>query len=103
MSSIQLDLRGSRMLLADWFARLAAEAGLQLDQFGSSDKALTLGAPTGLNVTAKISEAHPFLQFVSSDTARKELVDGFARQALARHRGGRFVRYQLVLSLFGRS
>ncbi len=52
MSSLQLDLRASRMLLADWFARLAGEAGLQLDQYGSSGEAFTLGAPTGLNRTA---------------------------------------------------
>jgi hypothetical protein len=82
MSSTQLDLH--RMLLADWFARLAAEAGLQLDQFGSNDKAFTFGPPTGLNVTAKFIEAHPFLQFVSSDTAQQALVDRLAQQALAR-------------------
>ena len=52
MSSLQLDLRASRMLLADWFARLAGEAELRLDQYGSSGEAFTLGAPTGLNRTA---------------------------------------------------
>jgi hypothetical protein len=61
------------MLLADWIARLAAEAGLQLDQFGSSDKAFTLGAPTGLNVTAKFIEAHPFLQLFQATQPGKNL------------------------------
>jgi hypothetical protein len=72
------------MLLADWFARLAGEAGLPLDQYGSSGEAFTLGAPTGLNVAAKFIEAYPFLQFVSSDTARQELIDDLALKAVAR-------------------
>jgi hypothetical protein len=84
MSSLQLDLRARRMFLADWFARLADEAGLQLDQYGSNDEAFTLGPPTGLNVAAKFIEAHPFLQFVSSDPARQDVVDDLALKAVAR-------------------
>ena len=90
MSSLQLDLRASRMLLADWFARLAGEAGLQLDQYGSSGEAFTLGAPTGLNVAANFIEADPFPRFVSSDAARQELIDDLALKAVARANAGDF-------------
>jgi len=88
MSSLQLDLRVSRMLLADWFARLAGEAGLQLDQYGSSGEVFTLGAPTGLNVTARFIEANPYLQFVSSDPARQALIDDLASKAVEHANAG---------------
>ena len=88
MSSMPIDLRARRMLLADWFARLGNEAGLQLHQFGASDNQFTLGAPTALNVTARFIEEPPLLQFVSSDTAQQELIDRLAQQALARTEAG---------------
>src|SRR5437762_2409842 len=44
--SKQLDLPVIRMLLSDWFARVAREAGLPLkEQYGSSGQAFTIGAP----------------------------------------------------------
>ncbi|MGA9666803.1 MAG: hypothetical protein WBQ69_10195 [Gallionella sp.] len=84
MSPPQLDLRVIRMLLADWFARLAREAGLKLDQYGTGGKGYTLGAPSEFNVTAKFIEERPFLQFLASDANLQELVNKIAQQAVTR-------------------
>ncbi len=88
MSSLHLDLRAIRMLLADWFARLAREAGLPLNQYGSGNEAFTLGAPNEFNVTAQFIQELPFLRFLSSDAARQELVDKIAQQAVTRVEAG---------------
>ena len=84
MSSLQLDLRAVRMLLADWFGRLACEAGYPLNQYGSGNEAftLTLGAPNEFNVKAQFIQERPFLRFLSSDASRQELVDKLAQQAV---------------------
>lgn len=82
MSSLQLDVRAVRMLLADWFARLARESGLPLTQYGSGSQAFTLGAPDAFNVTAHFIQERPFLRFVSSDTTRQDLVEDLAKQAV---------------------
>jgi hypothetical protein len=104
MSSLQFDLRAIRMLLADWFARLAREAGLRLNQYGSSNEAFTLGAPNEFNVTAKFVHECPFLRFLSSDAARQELVDSLARQAAARVEAGDYggtIWYSVSLAAVG--
>jgi hypothetical protein len=88
MSSLQVDVRAVRMLLADWFAHLAREAGLPLDQYGSGSEAFTLGAPNAYNVTAQFIQERPFLRFLSSDAARQELVDSLVQQAVARVEAG---------------
>lgn len=88
MSPLQLDLRAVRMLLAGWFAHLAREAGLPLDQYGSGNDAFTLGASNAFNVTAQFIQERPFLRFLSSDAARQELVDSLAQQAVTRVEAG---------------
>lgn len=79
-----------RMLLADWFSRLARDAGLPLNQYGSSGEAFTLGSPNEFNVTAKFSEQPPYLRFIASETSRQQLVDDLSRQAVARVDAGEF-------------
>jgi hypothetical protein len=71
------------MLLADWFARLAIDAGLELDQHGTSGEAFTLGSPTALNVRAEFVEEAPYLRVVASEESRAELIDRLASQAAA--------------------
>ena len=82
--SLQLDLRAVRMLLADWFGRLAREADLPLNQYGSNGEAFTLGSPNEFNVTAKFIDQPPYLRFIGSEPARQELVDSLAKEAVAR-------------------
>lgn len=84
MSQIDLDLRSRRMLLADWFGRLARESGLELSQHGSSGDAFTLGSPTSFNVRAEFIEKEPFLRFVPSDSMHDELIATTAARAVDR-------------------
>jgi hypothetical protein len=79
----QLDIRGRRLLLADWFANLARESGLDLEDQcrTSSGKAFTLGATNAFHVTAHFIEKSPFLKFVASDPGRQGIVDTIAQQA----------------------
>lgn len=76
------------MLLADWFGRLASEAGLSLSQYGRRGDAFTLGSPEGLRVEAKCIEEAPYLHFVSSveegHDDRRALVGRIASQAAER-------------------
>ena len=61
MSSMHLGLRATRMLLADWFARLAREAGLRLNQYGSGNEVFTLGAPNEFNgIASSLKNDHSF-------------------------------------------
>ena len=82
MPPVQLDLRAVRMLTADWFARLAREAGLPLNQYGSSGEAFTIGSPTDLNVTANFIPEQPYLRFSCSDPERQGLIDSLVAQAV---------------------
>lgn len=82
MPSIQFDTRTWRMLLADWFAHLARESGLDLTQHGTSGQAFTLGAPNAFHVTAHFIEAPPFLNFVASDPGRQGIVDAIVPKAV---------------------
>jgi len=88
--SPQLDLRAVRMLLADWFARLARDAGLPLSQYGSSGEAFTLGSPNEFHVTARFIQEPPFLRFVASESSRQELVDKLCHEAGSRVEVGDF-------------
>ena len=80
----QLDIRAHRMLLADWFANLARESGLNLTQHGTSGEAFTLGAPNVFHVTAHFIDEPPYLNFVASDPDRQGIVDAIAQKAIAR-------------------
>jgi hypothetical protein len=73
-----------RMLLADWFANLAGQSGLDFEQHGSSGEAFTLGAPNAFHVTAHFIEKPPFLNFVPSDPGRQGVVDAIVREAVGR-------------------
>jgi hypothetical protein len=86
----KFDIRIYRMLLADWFARIARDAQLLLNQYGSSGEAFTLGSPNEFNVTAKFCEEPPYLRFVASEASRQQLVDDLSRQAVARVEAGEF-------------
>jgi hypothetical protein len=88
MPPVQLDLRTVRMLMADWFARLAREAGLPLNQYGSSGEAFTIGSPTDLNVRANFIPEHPYLRFSCSDPERQGLIDSLVAQAVERVQRG---------------
>jgi hypothetical protein len=72
------------MLLADWLSRLGRDAGLPLNQYGSSGEAFTLGSPTDLHITASFIQEAPYLRFVSSDPQQQSLVDSLAAQAVER-------------------
>lgn len=86
----QLDVRAERMLAADWFRRLAGEAGLPLNQYGTRGEAFTLGTPNEFNVAARFRDQRPYLKFVASDASQQELVDALAQQAFARVACGDF-------------
>lgn len=78
------DLSLRRMLLADWFAALGREAGLELDQHGRSGEAFTLGSPKDFNVRAEFIDSEPYLRFVPSDSTRDELIRKLEAEAAAR-------------------
>jgi hypothetical protein len=86
----QLDVRAQRMLAADWFRRLAGEAGLALNQHGASGEAFTLGAPSEFHVAARFQDQPPYLTFVASDPSCQELVDALAQRAVAQVASGNF-------------
>ena len=86
----ELDARAGRMLVADWFRRFAGEAGLPLNQYGTSGEAFTLGAPNEFNVAARFRDQPPYLSFVASDSSRQQLVDALAQQAFAQVASGNF-------------
>jgi hypothetical protein len=88
MSSIQLDVRLVRMLLADWFARLARETGLPLTQYGSSGDSFTIGSPTDLHIIAAFVPEAPYLRFKSSDPTKQRTVDAIAGSAVERLKAG---------------
>jgi len=81
---VNLDLRSRRMLLADWFARLALDSGLDLSQHSTSGDAFTLGSPQCFNVRAEFIEKEPYLRFVPSDSTRDELIARVAAGAIER-------------------
>lgn len=90
MEQPRLDLRSHRMLLADWFARLASDAGLELDQFGTSGEAFTLGSPKGFNVRAEFIQEEPYLRFVPSDSTHEDLIVRLTDKASALVAAGDF-------------
>jgi hypothetical protein len=72
------------MLLADWVARLGTDAGYQLTQTGSSDKTFTIGAPTGLHISATYTDEAPYLKFAASDSSIQDEIDSFVKRAIER-------------------
>jgi hypothetical protein len=84
MTRPQLDLRGQRMLLADWFAHLARAAGLDLTQHGTSGQAFTVGAQNAFHVTAHFTDSSPFLDFIASDASRQSVVNAIVAKAIDR-------------------
>lgn len=84
MPALQLDQRLSRMLLADWFAQLARESGVEFGQQSSSDHSYTLGSPGSLHVTARFIDSPPFLGFVASDSGRQGFIDTIAAEAVVK-------------------
>lgn len=83
MSQLVLDLPSRRRLTADWFGRLADEAGLGLKQQGTSGASFTFGTPDTLQVTAAPIDEEPFLAFTSSDPNLAEQIEELAEQAAA--------------------
>lgn len=90
MPTIQLDLPARRKLLADWFAQLARDSGMNFSQHGTSGQAFTIGAPDDFHVTAHFVDAPPFLKFVGSDPARQSAVDRLVPMAVAKVEHGDF-------------
>lgn len=78
---LNLDLRSRRMLLADWLARLAGEAGLEFSQFGTSGEAFTLGSPKDFSVRAEFIEDEPYLRFVPSEPRHDVLISKLVDEA----------------------
>ncbi len=87
---MRLGVRGSRMLLADWFVRLARDFGIDLQQTGGSNTAYTLGDPIAFHVTAQFADSFPFLTFVASDSRPGEVVAKIASAAIEKLTGGDF-------------
>jgi hypothetical protein len=87
-----LDVVAYRMLLADWFRRLARDAGWDLGQYGRSGHSYTFGRPAEGGVTASFTDFHPFLTFETTDEEKhdllKELVGSAVRRADAVNFGG---------------
>jgi hypothetical protein len=72
------------MLLADWFGRLAIDAGLDLSQHGSSGDSFTLGSPASYNVRAEFIKEEPYLRFIPSDSTHDELIAKLSAGAVGR-------------------
>ena len=85
-----MDIKFTRMLLGDWFRRLALEAALPLDQYGSSGEAYSYGSPKEFHVKAEFIEKPPYLNFVSSEAERQKLIDGLAKKAIQHFEKGNF-------------
>ena len=88
------------MLLADWFARLAHDSGIDLKGYGKSGDTFTLGASNEFHITAHFIGAPPFLRFVASDIAKQEVVDSISREAAGHVERGDFggtVWYSTIL------
>lgn len=80
MSQLILDLPSRRRLTADWFGRLADEAGLGLAQQGTSGSSFTFGTSDTQVAAAPVDE-EPFLAFTSSDPDLAKQVGQLAGQA----------------------
>lgn len=87
-SYLPIDMR--RMLLADWFRRIAQDAGLVFTQRGPGREEFSFGPPNGFNVKARYIDAPPFLAFVASDPEKQTVVDDVATRAAERTERGDF-------------
>lgn len=87
---MQLDVAARRMLLADWFAQIANESGLGLNQRGSSSDRFTIGDPNGFHVVADFIDEDPFLKFSASDATRQNVIDDISTKAAVRVARGDF-------------
>lgn len=90
MPDLHLDLMTFRMLLFDWFARLARESGLEFSQHGAGERAFNLDPPNAFHITAHFIERPPSLEFVASDGNRQSLVDSIAARAASSVQGNGF-------------
>ena len=84
----QVNVRQFQLLFVDWFRKLARDAGLPLEQFGTTNQAFTIGTPDALLITAKFVAEPPYLQFESNDPGRETLVQEVAREAARRTSAG---------------
>lgn len=80
----RLDVAAYRMLLADWFRRLAKDAGWELGHFGGGGEGYTFGTPGVDRVEALFTDARPFLRFVAQDDERQHTVQGLVKEAVSR-------------------
>jgi hypothetical protein len=79
----QIDISTGRMLVADWFRRLAGEDNLHFDQYGSSEEGFRLSSPSGLTVKAQFVDGPPYLKFIASDPSIQTTVDVLAERSIA--------------------
>lgn len=85
---IHLDIHESRMLLADWFIRLARERDIPLEQCGNRGDAYTLGDRRKFFVTARFIDSSPFLNFIASDMSHTDIVAEIAAKAVDYYKRG---------------
>ena len=83
MADMELDDTSSRMLLADWFVRLARETGLSFDKRGSRGSEYILTDPSAFKVIAKFTQTPPFLDFNASDPSRQDVVNAIVARAVS--------------------
>jgi hypothetical protein len=81
MAGIDLELSARRMLLTDWFVRLAQESNLDLSQRSSNGERFTIGDQKAFHVIAHFTKEAPFLNFVASDDSRQNLIDEISAKA----------------------
>ena len=101
MSQLSLTPTQGRQLLADWFVRLAGEAGFHFDQRGASSRSFTFGNPKSFHVTADFTDEVPYLKFIASDAAKQKLIDKLVQRAIshvAKGDTGRIVWFSATLS-----
>jgi hypothetical protein len=71
-----------RMLLADWFARLGSEHGLDFsNRGGGGSGSFTFGATPGDRVVAEQTDMPPYLHFRAANADQQSLIDGLVADA----------------------
>jgi hypothetical protein len=74
------------MLLVDWVARLARDAGLPLTSEQRNANGFLLDTTARTAVAAEIAPKELLLRFEAKDPAQQPLIDEIVRQAQARRR-----------------
>src|SRR4051794_7862807 len=90
MPGLQLDLLSLRMLLTDWFTRLAREANLDFTQRSGDKDTFVLSHQNGLQVTARFIDDPPNLEFVCSDATKQSVVANIVAEGVRRVGSGDF-------------